>query len=261
MDGFGERIRAYLVKAAREAKVHSSWLEPDEEHEAALVDFASALLDERRAPEFRADMERLAARVARWGAVNSLAQLALKLAAPGVADFYQGSELWTLTLVDPDNRRPIDLAARAELLASVERAAGDPASLAALVRDWRDGRLKMLVTWRGLRARRRDADLFLRGDYLPLEASGHAADHLFAFARRREGAWLVCAVPRFPARLASGFPLGARTWRDTIVALPAGAPTAWTDLATGATTDAADGALRAADLFRSLPVALVRAGD
>ena len=261
MEGFGERIREYLIKAAREAKVHSSWLEPDEEHEAALVDFASALLDPQRAPGFRADMERLAGRVARWGAVNSLAQLALKLAAPGVADFYQGSELWIPTLVDPDNRRPIDLAARAELLAEVERAGGDPASLAALVRDWRDGRLKMLVTWRGLRARRRDADLFLRGDYLPLEASGHAADHLFAFARRRAGAWLVCAVPRFPARLASGFPLGARTWRDTIVAFPVGASTAWTDLATGAAVGAADGVLRAADLFRTLPVALVRAGD
>src|SRR6185503_6819356 len=119
MAGFGERIREYLVKAAREAKVHSSWLEPDEAHEAALCDFAAALLDEARAPEFQADMRKLASRVARWGAVNSLAQLVLKLGAPGVADFYQGTELWTLTLVDPDNRRPVDLAARARMLADV----------------------------------------------------------------------------------------------------------------------------------------------
>jgi (1->4)-alpha-D-glucan 1-alpha-D-glucosylmutase len=255
MDGFGERISAYLVKAAREAKMHSSWLEPDEEHEAALVDFASALIDPARAPDFHADMERLAGRVARWGAVNSLAQLALKLAAPGVADFYQGTELWTLTLVDPDNRRPVDLAARAELLARLERDASDPGDL---VRHWRDGRLKMLVTWRGLSARRAEPDLFLRGDYLPLEVSGTAAAHLFGFARRHLGAWLVCAVPRMPARLAGGFPLG-RSWRDTLLALPAGAPVEWTDLTTGASARAVDGSLRAADLFRSLPVALLRA--
>jgi len=259
MDSFGERIRDYLVKAAREAKVHTSWLEPQEDHETALVDFAAALLDEARAPEFHADMHRLAGRVARWGAVNSLAQLALKLAAPGVADFYQGTELWTLTLVDPDNRRPVDLAGRARLLAEVEREASDAASLAGLVRNWRDGRLKLLVTCRGLRARRAEPELFLRGDHLPLEASGHAASHLFAFARRREEAWLVCAVPRFPARLATGFPLGARAWRDTTLALSAGAPAEWVDVVSGsiARTDGS-GALRAADLFRTLPVALLR---
>ena len=253
MAGFGERIRAYLVKAAREAKVHTSWLEPDQEHETALVDFAAALLDPARAPEFRADMDRLAGRVARWGAVNSLAQLALKLAAPGVADFYQGTELWTLTLVDPDNRRPVDLAARAGMLAALER--DDPA---ALVRSWRDGRLKMLVTWRGLRARRAEPDLFLRGDYLPLEARGHAAAHLVAFARRRQEAWLVCAVPRLPARLAAGFPLGGRVWRDTALALPPGAPADWVDLVSGAGARAEGGELQAADLFQSLPVALLR---
>ncbi len=260
MDGFAERIRAYLVKATREAKVHTSWLEPDEEHEAAVVAFADALLDQGRAPDFRADMERLAGRVARWGAVNSLAQLVLKLAAPGVADFYQGTELWTLTLVDPDNRRPVDLAARARLLAEVERAASE-SGLAALLRNWRDGRVKLLVTARGLRARRAEPDLFLRGDYLPLEAGGHAADHLFGFARRREGAWLVCAVPRFPARLAAGFPLGARTWRDTILALPPGAPDRWTDVTTGQLCRAEEGGLRAADLFRWLPVALLRSRE
>lgn len=258
MESFGDRIREYLVKAAREAKVHTSWLEPDEEHEAALVEFATALLDPARAPHFHADMQRLAGLVARWGAVNSLAQLTLKLAAPGVADFYQGTELWTLTLVDPDNRRPVDLAARARLLAELEGAVTGGPALAALVRSWHDGRLKLLVTWRGLRARRAEPDLFLRGEYLPLEASGHLAGHLVAFARRQGDAWLVCAVPRFPARLAAGFPLGARTWRDTTLALPPGAPGEWTDLATGSIARAAGGALRAADLFRALPVALLR---
>jgi (1->4)-alpha-D-glucan 1-alpha-D-glucosylmutase len=193
--------------------------------------------------------------VARWGAVNSLAQLVLKLAAPGVADFYQGTELWTLTLVDPDNRRRVDLAARARLLAELEGA--EPA---ALVRAWHDGRLKMLVTWRGLRARRADPDLFLRGAYQALEARGQASGHLVAFARRRGDAHLICAAPRFPARLAGGFPLGVRTWRDTVVGLPSDWPAEWTDVFTGATVHAVDGTLRAGDLFRALPVALVRAG-
>ena len=260
-ESFAARIREYLIKAAREAKVHTSWLQPDEEHEAALVGFAAALLDPARAPDFHADMQRLAGRVARWGAVNSLAQLALKLAAPGVADFYQGTELWTLTLVDPDNRRPVDLAARARLLAELERGGRGPAALAALVKSWHDGRLKLLVTWRGLRARRAEPELFLRGEYLPLEASGRAAGHLFSFARRQGDAWLVCAIPRFPARLAPGFPIGVRTWRDTLLALPAGAPGDWTDVVTGSKARAQHGALRAADLFRSLPVALLRSTD
>jgi (1->4)-alpha-D-glucan 1-alpha-D-glucosylmutase len=255
MGAFRDRIHDYLVKAAREAKQHTSWLEPDQAHETALTGFAAALLDEARAPEFQADMRRLASRVSRWGAVNSLTQLALKLAAPGVADFYQGTELWTLTLVDPDNRRPVDLVARARMLAELEGA--EPG---ALVRAWHDGRLKLLITWRGLRARRADPDLFLRGDYHPLEARGQAAAHLFGFARRRSGAWLVCAVPRFPARLAAGFPLGARSWRDTILVPPPDFPTAWTDVVTGAAVTVQGGALHAAELFRSLPVALLRAG-
>ena len=267
---FRERLRGYLVKAAREAKVHTSWTHIDEAHEAALVAFADAITDPERAPGFLRDFRRLARRVALHGAVNSLAQVALKLAAPGVADFYQGTELWTLTLVNPDNRAPVDLAARARLLAELDarvagrdrgRAARTAALCGELCRTWRDGRIKLWLTAAGLRARRADPDLFMRGDYLPAESRGDRADHLFGFARRRDRDWLVCAVPRRSARMGMGLPLGRRAWRDTGLALAAGAPAVWQCVLSGQTHRARHGQLAAADLFRHLPVALLRARE
>ncbi|HWM88438.1 MAG TPA: malto-oligosyltrehalose synthase [Kofleriaceae bacterium] len=259
---FRERLERYLVKAAREAKVHTSWTKVDEAYEAALVGFAAAILDPARSPEFLADFRRMIERVALHGAVNDLAQLALKLGAPGVADFYQGTELWTLTMVDPDNRDPVDLAARARLLADLDarEARGRAGLCAALCRDWRSGEIKAYVTSRGLRARREHAALFQRGEYIPLETAGVRAEHLLAFARRLDGEWLVCAVPRLPATIASGLPLGARAWRDTSVRLPGGAPASWRDLLSGASITAGD-SLGAAALFRHLPVALLHARD
>ncbi|HKE16608.1 MAG TPA: malto-oligosyltrehalose synthase [Kofleriaceae bacterium] len=256
---FGERVERYLVKAAREAKVHTSWQRADEEYEAALLEFARAILDPARSAAFLGELGRLVERAALHGAVNSLAQLALKLASPGVPDFYQGTELWTLTLVDPDNREPVDLASRAALLAELdERAARDGAGLCALLcRTWRAGAIKLFVTARGLRARRARPSLFQRGSYAPLEPDGARADHLIAFAREQGGEWLVCAVPRAPATLASGLPLGRRTWRNTSIRLPEGAPPRWRDHLSGETVEAADGALPAAALFRHLPVALL----
>ncbi len=257
---FGARLRRYLVKALREAKVHTSWHQPDEVYEAAVLGFAGTILDPARSAEFLDGMRRFAARVALSGAVGSLSQLALKLASPGVADFYQGTELWTLTLVDPDNRAPVDLELRARLLAEVNEAfARDPVALCRdLVRRWSDGRIKLHVTARGLAARRADPALFLGGAYLPAEVTGARAAHLLSFARRADDRWLLCATPRHPARLATGMPLGVRVWRDTAVRLPDGAPRRWRDLATGQVVKGEDGSLAACELFRHLPVALLR---
>jgi len=258
---FRERLARYLVKAAREAKVHTSWTRVNEAYEQALLGFADTILDPARAPDFAADLERVVERVALHGAVNSLAQLALKIAAPGVPDFYQGTELWTLTLVDPDNREPVDLAARTSLLADLDqRAAAERADLcASLCRRWQSGAIKLYITSRGLRARREQPALFLRGSYTPLDGEGARADHIIAFARHLGDHWLIAAVPRLPATLGAGMPLGRRTWRDTAIRLPDGAPTRWRDVLSGEVVTADQGALAAGQVFHHLPVSLLRA--
>ncbi len=211
--GFGERVRAYLVKAAREAKRNTSWLEPDEAYERDLVAFADAVLDPSRGSAFLPDFLAVHERLAAAGAVNSLAQLALRLGAPGVTDVYQGTELWNFSLVDPDNRRPVDFGARANRLAVLDDAADALAAARDAIRHWRDGTVKLLVLRAGLRLRRERPGLFVGGDYLPLEVvAGDGGgeveqeveqevlpppdERVIAFARRSGSKWLVTAVPR-----------------------------------------------------------------
>jgi (1->4)-alpha-D-glucan 1-alpha-D-glucosylmutase len=261
---FAERLEEYLVKAAREAKVHTDWLVPDEDWEAALVAFVRALLDEEGANPFLDDLLGFQSLVAFYGAWGSLAQVVLQLAAPGVPDTYQGTELWSFSLVDPDNRRPVDWELRRRLLdelARREEAGEREALLAELVDGWRDGRVKLWVTWKALAARRADPDLFLLGDYRPLAAEGALARHLVAFARRRGDCWLVAAVPRWLTAVtpAERPPLGD-VWGDLRLPLPEGAPAAWRDVLSGEEATAEGGALAASDLFARLPVALLVAG-
>ncbi len=212
-----DRLAAFAVKAAKEAKINTSWLNADAVWEEALAGFARAVVHDAAVVEV---LRPLAERVARIGMYSSLAQVVLKLASPGVADFYQGTELWDLSLVDPDNRRPVDFVRRASLLATLkDEAAHDPAALA--VELWRapeDGRAKLYVTWRGLAARRREPELFLEGDYEPLSASGPRAAHVVALARRRGFRQAIAVVPRLVARL-----LEERApWAGTHLLLPRG---------------------------------------
>jgi (1->4)-alpha-D-glucan 1-alpha-D-glucosylmutase len=265
-DKISERIEEYLVKAVREAKVHSSWLEPDEAWEEALVAFTRELLDPSGANAFLDELLGFVAVVSWYGAWSSLAQVVLKTAAPGVPDFYQGTELWDLSLVDPDNRRPVDwdlrrrrldeLAARAE---GGEEAITD--LLAELVGEWRDGRIKLWVTWRALELRRRRRDLFLDGDYQPLAATGEHAASVIAFARRHGEVWLIAAVPRWLTRVAPPDvpPLGD-VWGDTALRLPQDAPALWTHALDGRELAAEDGTLPLPTLFAHLPLALLTAG-
>jgi glycogen operon protein len=207
------RLRSYMLKAAREAKLHTSWTSRDAAHEDALVSFVDAMLGD---PELVAGVRGLVEMIATHGACNSLAQLALKLASPGVPDIYQGSELWDLSLVDPDNRRPVDFTRRRELLASLQRPAS--AELAReLVDTYADGRIKLHVTTVGLRMRREDPLLFLEGAYRPIEAG----PHLIAFERSYGDRRLICVAPRLTWRLARGearWPLGA-VWGDHAIEL------------------------------------------
>jgi (1->4)-alpha-D-glucan 1-alpha-D-glucosylmutase len=261
---FAVRLKQYLTKALREAKVHTSWLSPDEEYEAAVLRFVDAILDPRRpfVPAFRPFQQR----VAEIGIYNSLAQLVLKITAPGVPDFYQGTELWDLTLVDPDNRRPVDYDRRRALLAELTAASGDDAALARdLLATRRCGRVKLFTMVRALRARRAHRTLFLSGGYVPLAITGAHSDSLFAFARSNEDDFAVTCVPRLIATVAGSSgrpPLGAEAWSDTAVQLPAavaGLPLC--DVFTGRRFEvrAIDNGvtLAAADLFADFPVALL----
>jgi (1->4)-alpha-D-glucan 1-alpha-D-glucosylmutase len=271
--GFVARIDAYMLKAVREAKVHTSWIDQDPAYGRAVAAFVERTLAGRTAGRFLASFVPFARRVARAGAVNSLAQLTLKLAAPGVPDFYQGTELWDFSLVDPDNRRPVDFQHRARLLDGlaplIAAAAGGSAAgdFTALLDTWPDGRIKLLLTTVGLRFRRAHADFMARAAYVPLAAVGPASDQVVAFARHDDSGTLIAIAPRFvAAHTGTGrWPIGPDAWADTSLALPPHFPAAYRHLLTGESIAAADGsgdgALPVVHALRSCPFALAWAGS
>ncbi|NLC71512.1 MAG: malto-oligosyltrehalose synthase, partial [Desulfuromonadaceae bacterium] len=234
---FAGRIREHVVKAAREAKVHTDWLNPDEDYETACKSFVDEILKDSEDNPFLQSFSPLQRKVAHFGMVNSLSQTLLKITAPGVPDFYQGSELWDLRLVDPDNRTPVDFGRRFALLESLRQSSASPADLIAeLMENKEDGRLKLHLIRRALHARRDHQELFAFGDYVPLKVAGKCGRHLLAFARKRGHSWAVTIAPRLCVALMKGkmaFPLGAGVWEDTVVTLPEGAPRHWEEALTG----------------------------
>jgi (1->4)-alpha-D-glucan 1-alpha-D-glucosylmutase len=200
---FTERIQAYALKAAREGKEQTSWLNPHEAYEGGLRTFIENILDPSQSGEFLESIAAIARRTALLGALNSLSQLTLKATMPGVPDFYQGTELWDLSLVDPDNRRPVNFAERAAVLASL----GTP-DWTTLAQRWSNGHLKLAWTAHLLKLRTELAGVFTHGGYRPLEVSGPHRDHFVAFARRegRDAAIVVVA------RHFSAFSEGGRVW-------------------------------------------------
>ncbi|HSB40920.1 MAG TPA: malto-oligosyltrehalose synthase [Methylomirabilota bacterium] len=263
-----DRIQAYMLKAVREAKAHTSWITPRAEYEGALRAFVAALLDRSGPNEFLDAFLPFQARVAELGIYNSLSQTLLRLTAPGIPELYQGAELWELSLVDPDNRRPVAFDRRrallADLQARMEAAGGDLTRLAGTLVDERaDGRIKLYVLHRALTYRRQHPQLFLQGDYVPLEIGGARANHVCAFLRGRDGQEVVIAVPRLLASLShDGPPLGGSAWGDDAVLLPSdGRPTTYRDLFTGSLVETRDRegrrALPLADVFAAFPVAML----
>jgi (1->4)-alpha-D-glucan 1-alpha-D-glucosylmutase len=262
-DAFVERIQRYMHKALREAKVHVGWINPRPEYDEAVRNFIVRLLDQSEPNEFLEDFRPFQARVAELGIYNSLSQTVLRLAAPGVPELYQGAELWELSLVDPDNRGPVDFdrrqSALAELRGRTEGSAGDFAGVARMLVEQRvDGRIKLYVIQRGLACRREHPRLFLHGQYIPLAVSGDRANHVCAFARSHAQEEAIVAVPRFLSPLIkSGVPVGPATWGEDVIVLPTGANgRVYRNLFTGAiieTTDTRQG-------HRGLPLAAVFAG-
>jgi (1->4)-alpha-D-glucan 1-alpha-D-glucosylmutase len=246
-DSFRERIQAYALKAAREGKQETSWLNPHEAYEAGLRTFIDRILDPDASAEFVETMERLAQRVALLGALNSLSQVTLKATMPGVPDFYQGTEFWDLSLVDPDNRRPVNFSERAKLLTSLE--APDWGHLA---QGWHNGHIKLAWTRHLLKLRAELAHLFTNGDYEPLQVGGTHQDHILAFARRRSRDAAIVAV----AKSFAVFSQGGRAWPQA-EAYDAALNVSGYSVEGFADADATQ--LRVSDLFTHVPAAVLKA--
>ncbi|MGH9715519.1 MAG: malto-oligosyltrehalose synthase [Candidatus Acidiferrales bacterium] len=262
---FRERVKSFFLKAVREAKLHTNWFEPNSEYESALLAFVDALFGSNKNVGFLQEFAALQKKLSFYGCLNSLSQILLKIASPGLPDFYQGEELWDYNLVDPDNRRPIDFGLRGRLLDELKHLDHEnrEALLETLMANWPDGRIKLYLTWKALHFRRDHRELFELGEYLPLDAAGKQKESLFAFARRRDNSeWVVAVAPRMLSRVTDQgeAPLGREIWGAASIQLPTGAPSHWRDVITGQElrTGKHSGrpVLRAADLFCRFPVAL-----
>jgi (1->4)-alpha-D-glucan 1-alpha-D-glucosylmutase len=262
LETYRERIEAYMLKAVREAKVYTSWIAPNGEYEGAVSSFVRALLAPERRNLFLKDLRAHAKTFAWFGMLNSLTMTLLKLTCPGVPDIYQGNETLDLSLVDPDNRRPVDYAQRARMLEELESferegKLGDAAR--ALASSLTDGRAKAWIVWRTLAVRRAHRELYDFGQYVPLPASGTHAEHVIAFMRRRGGKTAVTIGGRLWMKLGGEIgelPVGNATWGDT--AIDAG-PLQGTfeNVYTGERVEAADGKLSLGRVFSAFPAALL----
>lgn len=262
-----ERLCSYLTKALREAKLHTSWVNPVEDYERAIHLFVRAILDRSPGNPFPPSLLEFRGHILRAGLLNALGQVLIKAAAPGVPDFYQGSELWDFSLVDPDNRRPADYALRRAMLASQlrrEAQSGRAALLDELASALETGGIKLHLTRTLLEARKLQPELFARGDYIPLRAAGPRHNHLIAFARHRGEDTAVALSGRFYMGLgaAGRMPAGEAAWGGTAVLLRkpwSGAR--WRDVLSGRTFEARDRrglpSLPLADVFQTLPLALL----
>jgi (1->4)-alpha-D-glucan 1-alpha-D-glucosylmutase len=225
-----------VVKAVREAKVYTAWLRPDAEYEDGFVAFVDSILKDSDDNEFLAEFRLFQQKIADYGIYNSLSQTLLKLTAPGVPDIYQGSELWDLSLVDPDNRRPVDYGERISYLQEIKRRCQtDIKSLLSDLQATRhDGRLKLFLITRTLAARRQYRAVFEQGDYRPLTVEGERAEHIVAFARTDHGHSAITVVPRFLTSLITPdqAPYGKAVWGDTALVLPLDLKGPWRDALT-----------------------------
>jgi (1->4)-alpha-D-glucan 1-alpha-D-glucosylmutase len=251
---YSERVRATMLKSMREARVYTSWAFPNARYEDSMNALIDTALTGSRAGAFLASFLPFAREVAAIGAHNSLIQTVAKLTAPGVPDIYNGSELWDFSMVDPDNRRPVDYAARARLLAEIDSASNPDrgSQLAEWLREWPDGRIKLAVTRALLRHRADFAELYRVGEYQPLTASGPRAEQLGAYLRNHANHTALIAFARHPRQF------GPRSFDDETF-LPLAqtlAGRSWREILSNSAIAASD-RLMPATLFAHLPVAVL----
>jgi (1->4)-alpha-D-glucan 1-alpha-D-glucosylmutase len=256
---FADRIRGYMTKARHEAKAHTSWINPHPAYDATAEAFVNAVLDPAKSEAFLKSVEAFARTLAPAGLCTSLSQVLLKIAAPGIPDFFQGTELWDFSLVDPDNRRLVDFGRRHDwlrgMLAEVEAQGATP--IAAWFDLPNDGRIKLWVTAAALRLRRARRSLFEDGAYQPLVARGRTAEHVFAFARSEGQEAALAVAGQFFATLGAARPTGS-AWGDCRLMLPAELTgRRFRDALTGRVLSAEGDSLPIASVFEHLPVALV----
>jgi (1->4)-alpha-D-glucan 1-alpha-D-glucosylmutase len=253
LEAFRHRIEGAMVKAMREAKVHTTWAAPNSAYEDAVLDFIRHALDVSRTNPFLESFVGFQTRVAWLGVQNSLVQTVLKLTVPGMPDIYQGAELWDLSLVDPDNRRPVDFSARQKMLALGGKTPLDLPTIHRLMENWHDGGIKLRLIEKVLHARMALPDLLQESSYVALSASGPAADRICAFARQSGASCLVMAVALYPSKSDQ-----EDVWAETRIALPASFEgLAWHNLLDDRDTFVRDTSFAAADLFAALPVAVL----
>ncbi|MCJ8164560.1 malto-oligosyltrehalose synthase [Pontibacter sp. E15-1] len=253
-----ERVQEYLQKALREAKVKTDWAAPNEPYEQAMQDLVRQLLleDEQFMPSLRPFLQK----VSHYGWIYALCQALLKVTCPGVPDVYQGTELWDLSLVDPDNRRPVDYALRNQYLQELKQQPDGEQLHQQLLQNPDDGKVKLYLLYKALNKRRELQHVFASGDYLPLQVQGMHKHHILAFARQHKGQWALVIVPLHLASLVgeNELPVGQHVWEDTTVVLPEGAPAEWHHVL-GSNAISTDGTLQVAAAFHSFPVALLTA--
>ena len=258
-----ERLQGYALKAMREAMVHTRWTLPNTAQENALKKFVASILKPAKGNEFLRDFVRFQQGIAYSGMVNGLSQSLVKIISPGVPDLYQGSELWDLRLVDPDNRQPVDFARRTSMLEALRHQPRRSASLASeLVRNWQDGRVKLYAVWNALTLRRQRSELFSKGDFLVLKVAGPNAEHILPMLRHYKREWALLITPRWLARAnqthANDHP--SALWKDTKAELPSAAPSSWENIFTGEKMSSVSGPQKSIDAGEALlhfPVALL----
>jgi (1->4)-alpha-D-glucan 1-alpha-D-glucosylmutase len=225
-EAFKKRIKDYMLKAMREAKVNTSWISTDTVYEDAIMTFLETIMKKTSDNQFLQDFLSFQKMISYYGMYNSLSMTLLKITSPGVPDFYQGTEIWDFSLVDPDNRRPVDYERRIKMLEGLKnRESGtSPSELTReLIINKEDGMIKLYLIYKSLNCRKIKRELFEKGDYVPLESVGEKAYHVCVFARRFGDSAALIAVPRFLTKLIQKpeiFPLGNEVWKDSFIAIP-----------------------------------------
>jgi len=257
---FTERIKEYMIKSAREAKVHTTWLKPNQKYEDGLISFVASIMKTSKDNRFLEEFLPFQKKIAHYGVFNSLSQTLLKITSPGVPDIYQGAELWDLNLVDPDNRRPVDFERRKLSLFDVKNKEriNILSLIVELLSTKEDGRIKLFLIYKALNTLKENQDVFQKGSYAPISTGGKFRGNVVSFVRSNGRKRAIIVVPRFLTALVENgqFPLGQRVWDNTYIAVPRGFPSLWKNVIT-AQVIKADKIIPVGEILRHFPVALL----